>query len=65
MPFDSPAQRRIRMSSDEDYFALLDRAKEKLPEVAENHDRFVIPEVDVMQEGKITVIRNFSEEHQS
>ena len=32
------------MSSDEDYFALLDRAKEKLPEVAENHDRFVIPE---------------------
>ncbi len=59
MPFDSPDQRRLRMSSDEDYFALLDRAKEQLPEVAENHDRFVIPEVDVMQEGKITVIRNF------
>jgi len=47
------------MSSDEDYFALLDRAKEKLPEVAESHERFVIPELDVLQEGKMTVIRNF------
>jgi translation initiation factor 2 subunit 2 len=47
------------MTADEDYFALLDRAKEKLPEVAENHDRFTVPEVDVMQEGKITVVRNF------
>lgn len=47
------------MSADEDYFALLDRAKEKLPEVAESHERFVIPELDVLQEGKTTVIRNF------
>ncbi len=47
------------MAADDDYFALLDRAKEKLPEVAENHDRFEVPEVDVMQEGKITVVRNF------
>ena len=47
------------MASDEDYFALLDRAKEKLPEVAESHERFVIPELDVLQEGKMTVIRNF------
>ena len=48
-----------KMTADEDYFALLDRAKEKLPEVAERHDRFTVPEVDVMQEGKITVVRNF------
>ena len=47
------------MTNDDDYFALLDRAKEKLPEVAESHDRFTVPEVDVMQEGKITVVRNF------
>ena len=47
------------MASDEDYFALLDRAKEKLPEVAESHERFVIPELEVLQEGKTTVIRNF------
>ena len=47
------------MASDEDYFALLDRAKEKLPEVAESHERFVMPELEVLQEGKTTVIRNF------
>ena len=47
------------MTADEDYFALLDRAKEQLPEVAESHERFVIPELDVLQEGKTTVIRNF------
>ena len=30
-----------------------------MPEVAESHERFVIPELDVLQEGKTTVIRNF------
>ena len=47
------------MSGDEDYFALLDRAKEQLPEVAESHERFTIPELEILQEGKMTVIRNF------
>lgn len=47
------------MASDEDYFTLLDRAKEKLPETAESHERFVVPELDILQEGKMTVIRNF------
>ena len=47
------------MTADDDYFALLDRAKEQLPEVMENHERFVIPEADVIQEGKTTYIRNF------
>jgi translation initiation factor 2 subunit 2 len=47
------------MSADEDYFKLLDEAKLELPEVAEAHERFVIPELDVLQEGKTTVIRNF------
>jgi translation initiation factor 2 subunit 2 len=45
--------------ADEDYFALLDRAKSVLPETIENHERFVLPELDVLQEGKTTVFRNF------
>lgn len=47
------------MTADEDYFTLLDRAKEKLPEVEESHERFVVPELEILQEGKTTVIRNF------
>ena len=47
------------MTADDDYMALLNRAKEQLPEVVENHERFVIPEGDVIQEGKTTFIKNF------
>lgn len=47
------------MTSDDDYYVLLDRAKKELPEIAESHERFTIPELDIFQEGKITVIRNF------
>lgn len=42
-----------------DYEALLDRAKKDLPQTLEAHDRFQVPEPDVMIEGKTTVIRNF------
>ncbi|MDR2845643.1 MAG: translation initiation factor IF-2 subunit beta [Candidatus Methanoplasma sp.] len=45
--------------ADDDYFKLLDRAKDVLPETIENHERFELPELDVLQEGKITVLRNF------
>lgn len=45
--------------ADDDYLALLDRAKESLPETIEKHERFSIPDPDILQEGKITVIRNF------
>lgn len=45
--------------ADDDYLALLDRAKNVLPETIENHERFVLPELDILQEGKITVFRNF------
>jgi translation initiation factor 2 subunit 2 len=38
---------------------LLDRAKNCLPETIEGHERFSLPDIDVLQEGKITVIRNF------
>lgn len=44
-----------------DYEKLLDRAKEKLPEKLQSHDRFQVPEPDIMIEGKTTVIRNFGE----
>lgn len=47
------------MAADDDYMALLKRAKIACPEVTENHERFEIPELDVLQEGKITVFRNF------
>ncbi len=49
------------MAKDEslDYEALLDRAKKDLPQTLEAHDRFQVPEPDVMIEGKTTVIRNF------
>jgi translation initiation factor 2 subunit 2 len=45
--------------TDDDYLSLLDRAKNCLPETIESHERFSLPELDVLQEGKITVIRNF------
>ena len=45
--------------TDDDYLSLLDRAKNCLPETIERHERFSLPELDVLQEGKITVIRNF------
>ncbi|MCL2031929.1 MAG: translation initiation factor IF-2 subunit beta [Methanomassiliicoccaceae archaeon] len=45
--------------ADDDYLALLDRAKQVLPETIENHERFELPELEILQEGKTTVFRNF------
>ena len=44
---------------DEDYLAMLGRAKEKLPDTMETHERFELPDLDIIQEGKITIFRNF------
>lgn len=44
-----------------DYGSLLARARERLPPVQVNTDRFQVPEPDVMTDGKNTVIRNFQE----
>jgi translation initiation factor 2 subunit 2 len=51
------------MAADEvfDYDSLLERAKKKLPTTLESHDRFQVPEPDVMIEGKTSVIRNFGD----
>ncbi|MCX6651110.1 MAG: translation initiation factor IF-2 subunit beta [Methanomassiliicoccales archaeon] len=47
--------------SNDDYLSLLDRAKMQLPETIEKHERFVVPDPDVFQEGKTTVFRNFGD----
>jgi len=47
--------------NDLDYDSLLERAKKKLPQTLESHERFKIPDPDVMVEGKTTVIRNFGD----
>lgn len=47
--------------SEYSYEDLVDRAKEKLPEDIAKHERFVVPEADVMLEGKNSVFRNFGE----
>ncbi|MCK4718705.1 MAG: translation initiation factor IF-2 subunit beta [Thermoplasmata archaeon] len=43
------------------YEELLDRAKAKLPEDIAKHERFTVPEADVLLEGKNSVFRNFGE----
>jgi len=45
----------------EDYEALLKRARDKLPDIISEHQRFQIPVADVIYEGKMTIIRNFIE----
>jgi translation initiation factor 2 subunit 2 len=42
-----------------DYDSLLDKAKKELPQTLEAHDRFQVPEPEILIEGKTTVIRNF------
>lgn len=53
-------ERSSTMSND-DYLLLLSRAKEKLPQTIEKHERFTVPEPDVFQEGKATTVRNFGD----
>ncbi|VVB51438.1 Translation initiation factor 2 subunit beta [uncultured archaeon] len=43
------------------YKQLLERAWTKLPEHLRSHDRFEMPQADVLNEGNITIIRNFTE----
>ena len=42
-----------------DYEFLLNRVREALPETVKHHERFEIPKVEVIHEGKNTIIRNF------
>jgi len=45
----------------EPYAVLLERARAKLPPVRTGGERFVVPEPDVMTDGRNTVIRNLGE----
>ncbi len=45
----------------QDYESLLKRARDNLPDNISEHQRFQIPEPDVIYEGKLTIIRNFQE----
>ena len=44
-----------------DYEKLLETAYDSLPETMKSDERFEVPKVDVINEGKMTIIRNFSE----
>lgn len=45
----------------DDYAALLKRARSKVPEKVGTGERFVMPQLDVLQEGKITIVRNMAD----
>jgi translation initiation factor 2 subunit 2 len=44
-----------------DYENLLNKAYEKLPKVEETTERFEVPEVDTLIQGRQTIIKNFSQ----
>lgn len=44
-----------------DYDSLLNQAKDNLPEEISEHDRFEIPDVDILQEGNTTIFKNFTD----
>ena len=49
------------MADNNEYRALLQRARSKLPEKVMSGERFQLPDVDVIYEGKTTVLRNFGD----
>lgn len=53
--------RSLVFSSMESYSVLLERARSKLPPVRAAGERFVVPDADMMSDGKNTVIRNLQE----
>ncbi|UCH90200.1 MAG: translation initiation factor IF-2 subunit beta [Thermoplasmata archaeon] len=44
-----------------DYDKLLARAHEKLPTIINSSERFQVPEVDLIYEGKTSILRNYGE----
>lgn len=48
-------------NNDYDYNDLLDRARKGLPTTITEHERFQVPEVELLIEGKNTVFRNFGD----
>lgn len=48
-------------NSYDDYDDLLETAREKIPEEISDHDRFEIPDLDILQEGNTTIFKNFTD----
>ncbi len=44
-----------------DYNDLLDKARDNIPEKISEHERFEIPDLDIMREGNTTIFKNFSD----
>ena len=49
------------MTAEMDYEALLKRARDSLPDNISDHQRFQVPQADVIYEGKLTILRNFQD----
>jgi translation initiation factor 2 subunit 2 len=49
------------MSQSYEYKELLKRARDKLPKTIIEHERFQVPELEILIEGKTTVVRNFAD----
>ncbi|MBS3782700.1 MAG: translation initiation factor IF-2 subunit beta [Candidatus Thermoplasmatota archaeon] len=44
-----------------DYDNLLETARDEIPDEISEHDRFEIPDLDILQEGNTTIFRNFND----
>ena len=44
-----------------DYDKLLHRVREKLPNIIDSSERFRVPEIDLIYEGKTSILKNFGE----
>jgi translation initiation factor 2 subunit 2 len=49
------------VADDNEYLQLLERAKTNLPADVAEHERFQLPDLDILYEGKATVFRNFTD----
>jgi len=49
------------MEVDEEYLAMLKRAREHSPKIVEKSERFTIPKPEIREEGNITILDNFRE----
>ncbi|MFW6048334.1 MAG: translation initiation factor IF-2 subunit beta [Candidatus Natronoplasma sp.] len=45
----------------DDYDDLLETARNKIPDEISEHERFEIPDLDVLQEGNTTIFKNFTD----
>jgi translation initiation factor 2 subunit 2 len=51
----------LPMTAETDYESLLKRARDNLPDNISDHQRFQVPQAEVIYEGKLTILRNFQD----